>query len=615
MANIDDSNSITLNSTAYLEYELLDGLKFRTSFANSYSDSESLSFDRRGTYQEELGERSWSNYKSSRDVFDNTLSYVKQIGKKHNVTALLGHTLEKYVTRGHTMLAEDFPDDDILNNFGSQASITRIGETERKTALIGMFGRLHYKYDNRYIISGTIRRDGSSRFGSGKQWGIFPSGAFAWTVTNEKFLKSQEIKKYLSHLKLRTSFGVTGSTGRLGYNDWATGVSAETYNNAPAIYPSSLGNPFLQWEETKMFDLGLDFGFFNDRITGTIGTYSKKSDKLIYSNEIPWSSSERSINANVATMDARGYEIDIRANIIKNKNHRLTFDFNWAKSRSRITEFNANIDHLVMTPSDTKMILYTGDEVGEWFGYQTAGRFYVSPEDAYAFRNSTNSLGVQEFYYSASEGMGDLIYLDNSGIGEDGLPDGIPDGKITEADRKHLGSSVPDGFGGFGFSYSYKNFRINTNFTYAYGHLRLWDYPRQQAKYGITDAYNNSVSIAGQSTIVLSPYEAKFPRLTPNAIGGNGLFSDFYLHDASFIRLNSLNMSYDIPKKVFENSKIIGVNISFKASNLFTITKYPGFKPDGGRISDSSTSVYSAQDQSTYPAASVYSLGIKVNLK
>lgn len=614
LANTNEANSITLNTSAYLEYEVLKGLKLKSTFANSYSDFNNLSYARRGTYQEELGQRNWSNNKTSRDVFDNTLNYTTQINRKHDITALLGHTLEKYVTRGYGIIAEDFPDDDILNNFGSQASITQINETEQRSALIGMFARLHYKYDDRYILSGTIRRDGSSRFGSGKQWGVFPSGAFAWTVTNEKFMKSDKIKKYLSYAKLRTSIGITGSTGGLGFNDWATGVTAVTYNDNPALFPSSLGNPFLQWEETTMLDFGLDLGFFNDRITLTIGTYSKKSEKLIYSNDIPWSSAQRDVFANVATMEAKGYEIDLNADIIKTKNSRFTFDFNWSKNRSKITSINANIDQLVLSASDPRMVINVGDEIGEWFGYQTAGRFYVTPEDAYAFRNSTNEQGVQEPYYSDNEGMGDLIYIDNSGIGEDGLPDGIPDGQITEADRKHLGSAVPDGYGGFGFTYNYKNFRINTNFTYAYGHLRLWAYPRNTASFGLRD-YNNSVNIAGQSAVVQSPYDALFPRLTVNTLGTNGLFSDFYLYDASFIRLNSLSMNYTIPEKVFKNSKIAGVDLSFRASNLFTLTNYPGFKPDGGATSTSSVSVNSSQDSSTYPAASVFSLGLKVNLK
>jgi TonB-linked SusC/RagA family outer membrane protein len=604
LANINTSKSLSLSTSAYLEYEMLKGLKFKTSFSNSYGDTEYLKYDRRGTYQEELGERTWSNSKRSRDVFDNTLNYRGQIGDKHEITAMLGHSLEKFVTRRYQMEGSDFPDDDLLNNFGSQAGIAEVGESENRSALIGMFTRLHYKYDDRFIVSGTIRRDASSRFGPGKQWGTFPSGAVAWTVSNEKFMQSDKIKQYVTYLKLRTSLGITGSTGSLGYNDWATGIGAETYNNNSVINPSSIGNPNLQWEETTMFDIGLDFGLFDNRISGTIGTYSKESDKLIYKNDLPWSSSERSVYANVGATESRGYEFDLRADIIKSKNSRLTFDFNWSKNTSKLIRLTANIDQLVLYSSDTKMIVDVGDELGEWYGYQSAGRFYVTAEDSYSNRNSVDSDGIQEEFYDTSEGKGDLFYIDNNG-----------DGKITEDDRKHLGSSVPKGYGGFGFSYKYKNFRINTDFTYAYGHLRLWDYPRQVAKYGITDAYNSSVNIAGQSTIMLSPYEAQFPRLTVNEIGGNGLFSDFYLYDASYIRLNSLNMSFAVPKKVFENSKITGLTLSFKASNLFTITNYPGFKPDGGTTSTSSISPYSAQDSSTYPAASVYSLGIQVNLK
>jgi len=600
--NENSSKSVSLNTTAYLEYEIIKGLKWKSSYTNAYADTEYLTFNYTGTYQTELGERRWRSSKRSRDLFDNTLTFSRLIGDKHNVTALLGYSLEKFGTRSYSIYAEDFADDELLNNFGSHASVPLVSESESRSALIGQFARVHYKYDDRYIISGTIRRDASSRFGPGKQWGTFPSGALAWLVTEENFMKTENVKKYLSYLKLRTSIGITGSTGGLGYSDWATGIQAETYNNSPVISPSSLGNPNLQWEQTKMFDLGLDFGLLNDRISGSIGLYKKHSDKLIFDNDIPWSSSERYTSANIASMRANGIELSLKADILRTKDDRLSFNFNWATNSSTVEKITGNIDQLIFYSYDQRMILNVGDEIGEWYGYQTAGRFYSTAEDSYAYRNGVDAYGNQQPYYTSTESKGDIIYIDQNG-----------DGLITEdEDRTNIGTSVPKGYGGFGFNYTHKNFTISTSFTYAYGHLRHWTAARDVLRYGMR-AYNSSVNIAGASTVLLSPEDATFPRVLGSGIGGNGLFSDFYLHDASYLRLNALSMNYNLPKKIFQNSVFKSASLNFRASNLFTITKYPGFRPDGGAgLSQVGTS--SAEDTSTYPSASVYSLGLKVNL-
>ncbi|MHA7944634.1 SusC/RagA family TonB-linked outer membrane protein [Formosa sp. 3Alg 14/1] len=598
--NENSSKTNSLNTTAYLEYEVIKGLRWRSSFTNAYADSEYLSFNYAGTYQTELSERRWRSSKRNRDLFDNTLTFAKLIGDKHDITALLGYSLEKYSTSSYSIYAEDFADDDLLNNFGSHASVPIVSESKGESALIGQFARVHYKYDDRYIISGTIRRDGSSRFGSDRQWGTFPSGALAWIVSEENFMNSNNMKKYLSYLKLRTSIGITGSTGGLGYSDWATGIQAETYNDSPAISPSSLGNPHLQWEETTMFDLGLDFSILNDRVSGSVGIYKKHSDKLIYDNDIPWSSSERYTSANIAAMKANGVEVSLRADIFRTKNDRLTFNFNWATNKSTVEKITGNLDQLIFYSYDTRMILNVGDEIGDWYGYQTAGRFYATAEDSYSFRNSLDEYGNQEPYVSETEGKGDMIYVDQNG-----------DGIITaDDDRVSLGSSIPDGYGGFGLNYTHKNFNISANFSYAYGHLRHWTAARDWVRYGMRD-YNSSVNLAGESSVVLSPEEASFPRVLGTSIGGNGQFSDFFLHDASYLRLNALAMSYNLPREIFRNTVLKSLTLNFRASNLFTITDYPGFRPDGGSIL-SSVGTASAEDSSTYPDASVYSLGLIV---
>ncbi|UMB52425.1 SusC/RagA family TonB-linked outer membrane protein [Lutibacter sp. A64] len=602
LLNTNSGKGINFSGTAFIELKLINNLKFRSSFSNTYADSERLSYKRIGTYVTDQGERYWSDSKSSRDAFENTLTYAALLNNKHDIKVLAGYTLEENVSGRYLMEAYNFPDDDILNNFGSQANIDDIDESRTSSALLSQFGRVHYKYDDRYIISGTLRRDGSSRFGADKRWGTFPSVAAAWLITGEKFMQSEKIKKYVTYLKLRTSMGITGSQN-LGNFDWVTGVDATTYNDSPAIYPNSLGNPDLQWEETTMFDFGLDFGLLDDRIAGSVGIYHKESDKLIYDDDIPWNSAERDISSNVASMEAKGFEFNVKYDILRTNNHRLTFDFNYATTASKILKINNNQEQLIFPGSYApRMVVNAGDEIGEWFGYQTAGRFYVTAEDAYSMRNNTTSSGNPDYFNTDTETVGDLIYIDQDG-----------DGKITEeGDRVNLGTSIPKGYGGFGLTYTYKAFRLNTTFTYAYGHKRYWSLPNDDVG-GFGDK-NSSNLIAGESTIVMSPYEASFPRITPDGIGGNDLFSDFYLHNASYLRLNALNLYYKLPNKFFNNSILNGVELNFKATNLLTITKYPGFSPDGGGSAYTNVDSGAGDDSSTYPTAKVYSLGIKLKL-
>ncbi|KGL58778.1 SusC/RagA family TonB-linked outer membrane protein [Polaribacter sp. Hel1_85] len=613
LSNTNHSKSLTLSVTGSLEYQIVDGLKLKTAFSNSYSDSESLRYYQQGSIRSDdqsLGERRFFNSKSSANVWDNTLAYSKVFGDKHDIQALLGYSAESRIRRSYLMEASNFPDDEILNNFGSEAEILNIDEDKTESGLVSQFARVQYKFDERYILAGTIRRDGSSRFGPNNRYGTFPSASAAWLVTGENFMQSEKVKKYISFLKLRASYGITGTPAN-GNFDWITLVDATTYNESPAILPDGLGNPNLGWEESALFDVGLDFGLLDDRLFGSVGYYEKESTNLIYREVLPGSSGYRTVSGNVASTLNSGIEFNLNYDIIRNVNHRLTFNLNWAKNETEILSINAADQELLIGGAQ---ILKAGDIVGRWLGLQTAGRFFVNAEDAYSFTDNTTSSGQQTHYGSYTESTGDIIYIDQAG--EDGV--GGPDGVIDfDDDKVDLGTSVPKGYGGFGLTYTYKGFRVNTTFSYAYGHKRLWNLPR--ADIGGVGNYNQSNLVAGQSATLLSPYDADYPRLGDFGISNNDEISDLYLYNASYIRLNSLNIAYKLPNEIFNNSTINGVELTFQGTNLFTITKYPGFSPTGGytaTTTNGTNQVLASDgiDYGTYPSAQVYSVGVKVKL-
>ena len=600
LRNTNSGKGFSLSATGFFELDVVRNLQLRSSFTNNYVDSESIRYDRRGTQHNYTGSRYWNINKSSINVWENTLTYANMIGEKHDINTMIGYSMENTVFRGFGMNASNFPDDDILNNFGSAAQKGSLSESKSESALVSQFARIYYKYDDRYIVSGTIRRDGSSRFGANQRWGVFPSVSAGWIITGEDFMQKESIKNIFSYLKLRFSTGLTGSQN-LGNYDWISVVRSSQWNESPAIIPSSIGNPDLQWEQTRMTDYGFDYGLFDDRVWGSFGLYKKDSKELIYGLPLPPSSSFNNITSNVASIENNGVEFDIKYDAIRTPDSRLTIDFNIAQNLNRVTKINGVTEELNFPNNNNNyMVLKPGELTGEWYGYQTAGRLLVTAEEAIALQGET-ATGGKLYYRNSQETAGDLYVVDQNG-----------DGVITPDDKVNLGSSVPKAFGGFGFTFQHKGFMINTTFTYAYGHKRLWDLPMRDVRY--VGNYNQNNLVAGQSSILLSPYDATVPRMGHYQLSDNGTFSDVYLHDASHIRLNALNVAYRIPERYLEGMLLRGVDITFQATNLFTITKYPGMDPQGN-WSSSSIGAGMGIDNGTYPSSQTFNLGVKFTLK
>jgi TonB-dependent starch-binding outer membrane protein SusC len=590
-------NGLTFNGTGYLEYTIIDGLFARTSYTTNYVDSESLTYRWRGSTFNYDGARQWSNAMTPTMVWENTMNFAKTYGK-HDVIAMAGYSRERTKTTTYGMNASNFPDDEVLNNFSSAATRGAMSESIQEHALISQFARAHYKFNNKYIVSGTIRRDGSSRFGPDKRWGVFPSFAGAWLISEEGFMKNEAVRKYVTYLKLRASTGRAGSQN-LGNYAWRTNVGASRYNENPAIVPSSIGNTELQWEQTTMTDVGIDFGLWNERIRGSFGVYRKETEDLIYSNPLPPSSAFTSISRNIASTQNDGIEFEIKFDAIHTTDLLFTLDFNAASNVTKVLKINNVLEELEF---GGVMKLEAGERTGQWYGYQYAGRLYVNQEDLIAMQGQLPT-GAVQYFGNNLENYGDLMYVDQNG-----------DGKLTAADdRIYLGTAEPKVFGGFGATALYKNIMLNAIFTYAYGHMRLWQMPRADVGYG--GNYNHTQMTAGRSADMVGPYEADYPRLRAGyGRGFNSQMSDFWLHDASYIRLNALNLSYRLPDKLFREMLIDAIELTFQATNLFTLTKYPGFDPQGNW---SSTSIGNGMgmDGSNYPSAKVFNFGLKVTLK
>ena len=603
LANRNDGLGRIFAATAFVEWKILEDLQFRSQGTVNYSNTQTDVFNKKGTrgYARTSNNRTLSNYDNNTYVWDNTLTWTKT-WQKHNLVALLGHSVEKYVSKSLSGTGEDFPDEHVLINLQSGAE-SSAESAETRNALVSVMARLNYKFNNRYLATFTFRADGSSRFGVDNRWGYFPSGALAWIISEENFMES--IRTYVPYLKLRVSVGKTGSQN-LGDYDYISLMESGAYEGEAGIRPATLGNPVLRWEETVSTDVGLDFGLWDERIRGTLGYYNKTIKNLIYNGSVASNTSFTEVNQNVGTISNSGVEFDIKADILKTNDMQLTLGFNIAANRGKVKKLDGILNELKIPYYYEYVHLEEGGKVGEWYGYKYAGRLFQNEEEVIALRPVEN--GVQGNYRSAYDGAGDLYLMDMTG-----------DGKITTEDKVNLGNFNPKCFGGFSLSYSWKNLYASAIFTYSCGAKRLMYYQFEKS-YNLS-ANNNVYNTLFDSYNFVGA-NASYPRLSYTPASYQGTVCDLFIHDASYLRLNALNLNYRLPKKWYDGTFVDNIELSLAASNLFTITKYPGFDPQGNfSTSDSSydagdtVTVGQGIDKSIYPSARVYNIGLRFTFK
>lgn len=593
----------TFVGTVSLNWNVIDGLSFTSKGTVNYSQSIRDLFYKKGTrgYSGQYNSRTITTSDYTTQVWENLLNYNKKIGV-HELSAMFGNTLEKYTSRYVSSGAEDFPNEIELIDLGS-GSDSWASDDKRTNTLVSVIGRLNYKLNGKYLATVTFREDGSSKFGSGKKWGFFPSAALGWLISEESFM--EPIHEQIPYLKLRTSYGRIGSQNLLGEYDWLSTIGTGVYDGQSGIRPATLGNPKLQWEETKSVDVGLDFGIINDRIRGTIGYYDKSVTNLIYYGAVPANSSFSSFNQNIGKINNRGWEFNINAEVFRANDMSLDLGFNIATNKGKVVKLDGINTDLKLPYYYEYINLREGGEIGEWWGYKYAGRLFVTQEEIYALKPVNPQTGAQTSYRLSNDMAGDLYLMDLDG-----------NGIINTQDKTVLGNYNPKFFGGFNISYQWKNLFVSALFNYSYGAKRLLYY-----QYDITYAlgtynvYNNafdSYNFVGDN--------AFYPRLSYAT--GSMTINDSFIHDASYLRLGTLNVNYRLPNKWIAKTGLKDVNLSFQATNLFTITQYPGFDPQGnfGTTSTSygandAITVARGVDYSKYPAARSFNLGIKFSFQ
>lgn len=573
----------------FLEYDIMKELKFRTTGTADYSTNKTDLF-KKTAYDGNLNSRTIEQMENTVLVWENTLNYFKTLGK-HDINALGGFSMEQNDSEGFSAIGTNFPDEEILIDLGSAATKTSIKSSLYSNALVSGFARVNYKFDNRFLVTGTVRKDGSSRFGLDRRWGFFPSAALGWIITEENFAKHYH--DTFSYLKLRASMGKTGSQN-LGNYAWQTLMGAKIYNGLPGIVPSTLGNDILQWESQNQIDIGLDYGLLNDRIRGSMGWYQKKVSNLLYSDPVPTSSAFKTVMQNIGSLRNRGLEFDIKGDVLRTSGLTWTLDLNVGHNVGRLEKLNSSAQFYGGTANEYFKV-NVGGQLGDFYGYKYAGRVFRTQEEIIALKPLL-STGLQTPYRDAYENPGDLYLMDLN-----------KDGVVNLEDRTVLGNANPDVYGGFGSTLIWKDFYFNATFSYALGGKRIFDLEKSTS--GDMNVYN--VPTMALDSWTMKGEDGTLPRLTYYGRGENNIMTDRYLHDASFVRLSALNISYRLPNKLMNEGIFKTVEFSFQATNLFTITKYPGFDPQGNFNANGNAFMSMGVDYSTYPQARTFNLGLK----
>lgn len=578
---------------AYARYKIAEGLEFKTSFGIDQFTSRENAFGPNFLKRTEasLGEASLGDIHGITWLNENTLTYNIRIRDKHALNILAGYTMQRFNNESLFAYAFEFPDDRTgYHNIAAGLKPQKPVNSESQWSLVSYLGRINYTLSNRYLFTLTGRLDGSSKFAEGKKYGFFPSGAFAWRVSDEKFMDDV---KAVSDLKLRASYGVIGNQNIAPYQSLSlVGPYSEGVFNGSEIYtgrePLTYVNTNLQWESTRQLDLGIDLSLFSGRLSLTADYYQKKTHDLLLSSPIPYTSGFSTTLLNVGNILNKGFDFDVRS---VNTTGMLKWNtaLNLSINRNEVTNLaNGGTDIL-----SSGSLLRVGQPVGTFYGYIFDGIFQTDAEAA----SSPVLIGQEPTSANPASRAkaGDRRYRDLN-----------TDGKIDEKDRTIIGSAQPDFTWGLNNTLSYKNFDLSIFIQGSQGN--------EMANLNSYDLLNfngqtNVLAEAGLNRWTPSNASNKYPRALSAGSLDQGIFSTAIVEDASYVRLKNVTLSYMLPSR-WTHKVFSSVRLYASATNLYTWTKYTGYDPEANTYGQNSFVI--GYDLGGYPMSKTFIIGANI---
>lgn len=647
--NTQDQKNLTnfLLAATNLEVTLLPGLRVKTNFginSNDYSGYYFTPSDTRAQAQYGNGTASTLNFysQSANNSFDwlweNTIAYTKTFGE-HSIDLVGGVSAESNTYRqiggqGNNLVSDQ------LRDLQDLPSWQKVYGNQTTTTLESQFGRINYTFMDRYLLSGSVRRDGSSKFGPGHQYGVFPSGAIAWKAKEESFLKDVN---GISDLKFRASYGQIGNQGTAKpyqyVSLYTSGPGASDPNNngypfnksyQPGLIQVGLPDSSLKWETSDQTDIGMDLAVMNNSLTFTVDYYRKASRDFLLDIPLPAQSGFTNRTENVGSLLNDGVEFAV------NYAHSTPSGFHYNIGLNLTTVHNKLLSLTNQLPTVPNLVSLgfsttgsnnwgtfsetaVGGPVGEFYGYKTAGIFQTQKEIDDLNANAVAKYGPGS-YYEATTGPlksatpGDRKYVDVNG-----------DGKITAADQVALGSPIPKFYGGITFDGSYKNWDFSLFFYGTYGN-KIFNYQERTL-----ESFGSSTGSVGLENIGTKYFanawtpsnpSNRYAKIDGNEFNANTRPADIYVEDGSYLRLRNMTIGYTLPLKMSTGNLAPKIRVYFTGQNLFTITKYSGADPEIGLPQgtdqyDNTNTTYrnvtgSGVDVGTYPNSRYYTIGANI---
>ncbi|MDR0429266.1 MAG: TonB-dependent receptor [Tannerellaceae bacterium] len=591
----NDQTNDKLNGSAFVEIEPVTGLKGKVNAGVEILHNFRGSYLPASTYQGGIdnGVASTYDYTGTRQLLETLLTYHKTFNTFHDFSGMLGYSYEKFAGEYRRMSAKDFSTDLFsYNNMGAAAKYTEIASNKIENLLVSFFGRVNYTYKDKYMLTFTVRRDGSSRFGMNNHWGTFPSGSLAWRLGDEEFIRNLNV---FSSLKLRGGYGVTGNERIGDYASYAlmsnTHLTFDGVNTSSGTHmnQSNPENSKLKWETTKQWNVGVDMGFIDNRLSVSIDGYIKKTDDLLLQVSLPIYSGFTIGQQNVGSIENKGIELDLTSYNFVGKDFTWNTKFNIAWNKNKVLDLGTGGDIYITSSKpmgsvseEVYAVVREGESLGSLFGYKYMG--VLQQGESYAPQP-------------------------NSKPGDPKFEDVNNDGTIDSKDRTIIGHANPDFIYGLTNNFGWKNFDLSIFFQGTIGN-DLFNMQR------INMEWNRSIDALNRWTT--NNTNTDVPRNGFYYItSGGGFTNDHFIENASYLRLKNLTLGYTIPfKKVVSSCRIY-----FSAENLFTVTGYSGWDPEvDTKAYDASANNGSMQtanagaglDFNSYPSMRTYTFGLNV---
>lgn len=623
VTNVSTRNQVFGN--AYAEIQFTRDLSFRTEASGNFDFGTADNFTPTYTFGKVINGTNSGSSNSSQDIYTvlrNFLTYNHNFNNFY-INALVGHEAQSNWSEYISAARTNFPSNTVQAiSAGDPTSATNSGSYGPGNSTESYFGRVNFSWADKYLLTGNIRDDGSSSFPANNRWGLTYSGAFAWKINNEDFLKGV---KEINELKLRLGYGLTNNQNIPG-NTYVTQLTTVANGiSGIAQFQSNLPNPNVTWEKTDYYNAGIDGTFFNGRINFSLDVYDRETKGLLLAEPLPLYSgtttgyspgSMAAPYANVGSMRNRGVDFHISTTNISRKDFSWKSDFTLSRNINKVLSLgnggsDASLTQISYTNNEVVEKTVVGQPIGEFYGYVFDGIF-ATPKDFQTHALPVNQSG-KPYPISPSGGgiwYGDRKYKDLNG-----------DGIIDSRDQTFLGSPIPKFQYGINNSFVYKNFDLNFFFSGDYGNKVFNQMSIQQTNPTASTAYFTSVlnyarlgmvNPAGSASDVNNVYVTN-PNTTVVGLrndntNDNTRSSNLYIQDGSFLKCKNITLGYRLPENLLSKIYVHSIRVYATVTNVFTITKYQGMDPEIG----SWNPLQAGWDSGYYPQPRVYTVGANI---